>query len=1016
MYERSAIVLERYYTNVLKLDEKPNLKTNYKNFKDLVEEIQKYQITLEKEETVIYEFDTIANGIRSIQQEQKKIYKLNIRLEEERNQLFENLDENPALLERKLQKVQETIIKNNEKLEELKAQFVKYLSIFNEKQKERNIYSRERRTEEQQYLKLIEEANKTIEEIGIDTLKKLKTFISSENKIEEQEVTEIMINNGIDEKLPFNRKVIEKAVSARNKIAKKEAECYIMVFDKMRKLLIGINDDEIKIEKNKKASRDISVKLAFLKAEKNYIVSFLDNERMTSINGEKVHNQLMEDACQKFDLDIKQFDNLYELILREITNKSTKKAYKELFNKEYLKNIEEKERSFEKEINNIKIQAGTIINSNYWRIDEIKNIYDVFLNEVSEKFEKDLSEYKLETIDETEEFEENDKDILEYEDIDYDKNDVLVNEDLYEEDDDEINSIYEGIKEDEINEIYQDIETEEDKITGMYEDEEEIEEDTKDEKSQEDMEIENEINKLYEDIKFEEDQIEEINEDEDLEENEIQEIVGHEDIETEQEEIFEDEKHEEEQVEEVFEDEKHDEEQVEEVFEEEENDEEQVEEVFEDEKHDEEQVEEVFEEEENDEEQVEEVFEDEENDEKQVEEVFEEDDDEDQIEEVFEKEIEEDKTERFNEEIEDENTKGKKTQREIKIEEEINKLYKDIETEEREETTLKNNQQKESKQRHKENKKKQKENKNNKKSIEQLKNVDNDYLEDTNEKKEENTNKDNKNIEQNKIQNNKQENKRENKIIVANSSSKSNIFNYNYNNKSTKSNQNNNYKEKDYDEIFGYYDFEEENKKRKRNSILEVDEPQEEWLSGNEFIEHDEYEKKYYNKYNNEEDYNDNNYNYAQGNDFNQKYNEYIEDDTYEEKYNHKLKKELDFGKNKKKRKGKSLKNQILEKISNVMQYDEDELEYIEVDDDDNYYNYDDYDENADLTNILKQEIMKNADEDDLTKVLKNEIQKSAEDDNYGNYMYENQEDEFNQKKRKNSIGFLDKFFKDKKW
>ena len=912
MYERSAIVLERYYTNVLKFDEKPNLKMNYKNFKDLVEEIQKYQTTLEKEETVIYEFDTIANGIRAIQQEQKKIYKLNIRLEEERNQLFENLDENPALLERKLQKVQETIIKNNERLEELKAEFVNYLSVFNEKQQERNICSRERRTEEQQYLKLIEESNEIIEEIGIETLKKLKTFISTENKAEEQEVTEIMINNGIDEKLPFNRKVIEKAVSARNKIAKKEAECYIMVFDKMRKLLIGINNDEIKIEKNKKASRDISVKLAFLKAEKNYIVSFLDNERMTSINGEKVHNQLMEDACQKFDLDIKQFDNLYELILREITNKSTKKAYKQLFNKEYLKNIEEKERTFEKEINNIKIQAGTIINSNYWRIDEIKNIYDVFINEVSEKFEKDLSEYKLETIEETEDNEKIEN-ILEYEDIlDNNNNVVLENDDLYEdeieENSNEINSIYQGVKVDEINEIYEDIETEEDKITGMYEDEEEA----KEEKTQEDIEIENEINKLYEGIELEEDQVEEIFEDEEVEED-----------------------------------------------------------------------------------QIEDIFEDEETEEEQTQ--------------IINKDIEESKKY--------EDTSVQKTQRKIKIEEEINELYKNIETvkEKNDGTILKNNNKKGDKQHNKENKKKQKD----KEIIEQQNNEYNENLEDTKKDDEkqnigENIIKDEK--QENLEKNNKQQNKKESKIIVANSS-KNNIYNYDHNNKNIISNQNNNYKEKDYDEIFGYYDFEEqEDKKSKRNNILEFNEPQEEWLSGNEFLEHDTYEKKYYQKYNNQEDdYYDDNYNSAQGNDFNQKYNQYIEDDTYQEKYNHKFKRELDFGKNRKKKKGKSLKNQILEKISNVMQYDDDELEYIEVEDDDNNYNYDDYDENADLTNILKQEIMKNADEDDLTKVLKNEIQKSAEEDeDYNNYMYQNQEDEFNQKKKRNSISFLDKIFKNK--
>ena len=59
----------------------------------------------------------------------------------------------------------------------------------------------------------------------------------------------------------------------------------------------------------------------------------------------------------------------------------------------------EKERNFEQEINSIRLRTGSIINWNYWRIDGIKNIYDVFQKEVSEKFEKDLSEYKLEEAD-----------------------------------------------------------------------------------------------------------------------------------------------------------------------------------------------------------------------------------------------------------------------------------------------------------------------------------------------------------------------------------------------------------------------------------------------------------------------------------------------------------------------------------------------------------------------------------------------------------------------------------------
>ena len=42
---------------------------------------------------------------------------------------------------------------------------------------------------------------------------------------------------------------------------------------------------------------------------------------------------------------------------------------------------------------------GTVINSNYWRIEGIKNIYKVFQEEVSEKFNKDLSEYRIEEIE-----------------------------------------------------------------------------------------------------------------------------------------------------------------------------------------------------------------------------------------------------------------------------------------------------------------------------------------------------------------------------------------------------------------------------------------------------------------------------------------------------------------------------------------------------------------------------------------------------------------------------------------
>lgn len=396
MYERSAIVLEKNFNTILGFDQKTNLKTIYKDFKELAEEIENYQQILEEEDKIISEFDKVANEIRKIQQEQKKLYKSNIKLEEDRNQLFDNLDEDPEIISKKLKKIEENIAENNKRLEELRESYVTSLTTFSQKQEERNLCSRNRRAEEKKHLQIIEKTTNNLNDIDKSIIKELKDFINSECENEKQEIIEIMMNNGKDERVPFNKDVIQNAVEMRTDIAKKEAECYINAYEKTRRLIAEINNDDVKLDKYTKTLRDISVKMAFLKAKKMYIVSFLDNERMSAINGLKAHKQLMEESCNEFKTDMEQFDNLYSLILREIAGRSSKKAYKELYNKEYLKNIEEKEKNFEQEINNIKIHAGAIINSNYWRIDEIKNIYHVFQNEVSEKFGKDLSEFKLE--------------------------------------------------------------------------------------------------------------------------------------------------------------------------------------------------------------------------------------------------------------------------------------------------------------------------------------------------------------------------------------------------------------------------------------------------------------------------------------------------------------------------------------------------------------------------------------------------------------------------------------------
>lgn len=396
MYERSAIVLEKHFQKILGFNKENNIKENYENYEQIVTEAKEYQKIVEEEEQVIKKFDEVAQEIGEIQNTQAKLYENNIEMENERNQLFCDLGENPSFLDQRLQKIENKLEKNNEEIKDLRERYVKALVIFTERQKERNRYTRTHRTAEADHIANIEKANKIFNEILEKDVNKTKNFINGDTEEAKQEIIDIMIRNGKNEKVPFNYQIIENAVDVRMSIAKREAQIYLSIYEKMKKLLVELSNETIKLKKSEKLLRDSSVKLAFLNAEKEYIVDFLDNERMSAMYGKKAHNQLMEEACKNFRSDIEQIDNLYELIIRETTSKSTKKAYKELYNKTYLKGIEEKEKDFEKEVTNIKINTGTVINSNYWRIEGIKNIYNVFNEEVEEKFDKDLSEFKIE--------------------------------------------------------------------------------------------------------------------------------------------------------------------------------------------------------------------------------------------------------------------------------------------------------------------------------------------------------------------------------------------------------------------------------------------------------------------------------------------------------------------------------------------------------------------------------------------------------------------------------------------
>ncbi len=400
MYERSAIVLENYFTKILGFNKPNNLKTNYQEYTQMIEEIKEYQRIIQEEEKIILKFDEVASEIEEIQKRQTELHEQNFNLETARDQLFNDLSENPSSLDQKLKKIEDVLEKNNNELKEIREKYVKALVIFTERQRERNKYAKIHRTTEADYLAHVKQAVKNFDEVDPKIIEIAKKFVELSKDNMKQELIGIMLKNGKNERIAFNNEVIKNAVDVRTDVAEKEVGLYLDVYERMKKLLLELNTGNIKLAKSEKLSRDVGVKIAFLNAEKEYIVSFLDNERITAINGRVIHDELMKEACKNFLVDIKQINNLYELIVKESTNKATKKAYKELYNKTYLKSIQEKERDFEQEVTSIKINIGTVINSNYWRIEGIKNIYNTFQEEVTDKFGKDLSEYKVEDLDE----------------------------------------------------------------------------------------------------------------------------------------------------------------------------------------------------------------------------------------------------------------------------------------------------------------------------------------------------------------------------------------------------------------------------------------------------------------------------------------------------------------------------------------------------------------------------------------------------------------------------------------
>ena len=87
MYERSAIVLERYFENLLDYRRECNLRDNFNNYCELIEKLEKFQINYQKEIEATQEYNDSLRKIKSVQLAQDKLYKKSAKMEYNRNLL-----------------------------------------------------------------------------------------------------------------------------------------------------------------------------------------------------------------------------------------------------------------------------------------------------------------------------------------------------------------------------------------------------------------------------------------------------------------------------------------------------------------------------------------------------------------------------------------------------------------------------------------------------------------------------------------------------------------------------------------------------------------------------------------------------------------------------------------------------------------------------------------------------------------------------------------------------------------
>ena len=168
MYERSAIVLERYFDDLLGYSDKCNLRDNFNNYCNLVEKLEKFQINYNKELSATQEFNKSLNKVRAIQSAQEKLYQRAVKLEYNRNLLFNNIEGKVEDTRKGIEKVEEDVEKNNQEMQAKKEELLEALVEYNEKRFELSKCKRYKKMAENDYNEIFEISQTNFEGITHD--------------------------------------------------------------------------------------------------------------------------------------------------------------------------------------------------------------------------------------------------------------------------------------------------------------------------------------------------------------------------------------------------------------------------------------------------------------------------------------------------------------------------------------------------------------------------------------------------------------------------------------------------------------------------------------------------------------------------------------------------------------------------------------------------------------------------------------------------------------------------------